>query len=405
MNLLIDGMNQGVVKKTNRITKMTVDGLTEDYPIYLVRLDYLYFNEKNDRIATWINKYEAENGVDCFNTCDTETYNQIIQKFITESNPDKLKQTQNNIGMIGQQKNGVVLKDGRIIDGNRRFSCLRNLASEDSKFNWFETVILDKDYEHNAKQIKLLELQIQIGEEEKVEYNPIDRLVGIYRDLIDENTRLLSVKEYAHSTNEKESQVKKMMEVSNLLVEFLDTINASGKYYLARDMDLNGPLHELHGILKKIKDDEKKELTKQIVFANFLMKPSGDMTRFIRNLKKVAESTYIDEFINKEEDIAEKVIDEIGNCKDINQEKINDIRSNNAIKTQLEETMDIISNKAKLEDTKNKPNHNLKKAINSLEMIDCKLISKLSEEQKADMIDNLVELDNLISNIKEALNV
>lgn len=48
MNLLIDGMNQGFVKKTNRITKMTVDGLTEDYPIYLVRLDYLYFNEKND---------------------------------------------------------------------------------------------------------------------------------------------------------------------------------------------------------------------------------------------------------------------------------------------------------------------------------------------------------------------
>lgn len=209
MNLLIDGMNQGFVKKTNRITKMTVDGLTEDYPIYLVRLDYLYFNEKNDRIATWINKYEAENGVECFNTCDTETYNQIIQKFITESNPDKLKQTQNNIGMIGQLKNGVVLKDGRIIDGNRRFSCLRNLASDDSKFNWFETVILDKDYENNAKQIKLLELQIQIGEEEKVEYNPIDRLVGIYRDLIDEDTKLLSVKEYSKSTNENETQVKK----------------------------------------------------------------------------------------------------------------------------------------------------------------------------------------------------
>lgn len=135
------------------------------------------------------------------------------------------------------------------------------------------------------------------------------------------------------------------------------------------------------------------------------MKPSGDMTRFIRNLKKVAESTYIDEFINKEEDIAEKIIDEMGNCKDVNQGKINDIRSNNAIKTQLEETMDIISNKVKLEDTKNKPNQNLKKAINSLEMIDCKLISKLSEEQKSDMIDNLEELDNLISNLKEALNV
>ncbi|WP_278244250.1 hypothetical protein [Lachnobacterium bovis] len=29
-----------------------------------------------------------------------------------------------------------------------------------------------------AKQIKMLELQIQIGSEERVDYDPIDRLVG-----------------------------------------------------------------------------------------------------------------------------------------------------------------------------------------------------------------------------------
>ena len=61
---------------------------------------------------------------------DVEKYNDMIQGFITKSNPDKLKQTEKNIELIGQQKYGVVLTDGRIIDGNRRFSCLRNLSKK-----------------------------------------------------------------------------------------------------------------------------------------------------------------------------------------------------------------------------------------------------------------------------------
>lgn len=43
---------------------------------------------------------------------DIEAYNDIIEKFIVESNPDAMRKTKNNIKAIGQQEYGVVLNDG-----------------------------------------------------------------------------------------------------------------------------------------------------------------------------------------------------------------------------------------------------------------------------------------------------
>ena len=53
LNLLRDGMN-GLVKPTGLSKKLTLAGETKAYPVYQVRLDALYYNDQNDRIATWI---------------------------------------------------------------------------------------------------------------------------------------------------------------------------------------------------------------------------------------------------------------------------------------------------------------------------------------------------------------
>lgn len=37
MDLLIEGIERGYVRETGLVTKMTVDGLTDNYPIYKVR--------------------------------------------------------------------------------------------------------------------------------------------------------------------------------------------------------------------------------------------------------------------------------------------------------------------------------------------------------------------------------
>ena len=401
MNLLTEGISIGAVLKTDRATKMTVDGLTDTYPIYQVRLEHLYFNDQNDRIATWISQYKAENGLSSISMDDMDYYNNIIQSFITKSNPDKLKQTEKNIELIGQQKYGVVLTDGRIIDGNRRFSCLRNLSRKSDNFNYFETVILDRDYEHNAKQIKMLELQVQIGEEARVDYNPIDRLVGIYRDLVKD--KLLTVSEYARSTNMKEKEVEKQIEYSKLLVEFLEAINAPEQFYIARDMDLNGPLVELYSILNKIKDEDKKQEVKYIVFTNFLMAPSGDMTRFVRNLKKVATSRYLDDFIEKETEISEEVLDALPEVGKVTPDTIAEVRANKEIVEQLENEMEIASNKAKASEARNKPGQILAKAVDSIASIDSIIIGKLTNEQREEIMETIERLEDVIADLKEVL--
>ena len=57
MNLLKDGVEQHAVYETNLTRKLTIDGLTQAYPVYKIKLDWLYYNDQNDRIATWISQY------------------------------------------------------------------------------------------------------------------------------------------------------------------------------------------------------------------------------------------------------------------------------------------------------------------------------------------------------------
>lgn len=404
MNLLIEGIEKGVVIKTELSRKITIDGLTESYPVYKVRLDYLFFNDQNDRIATWISQYKADNNIGKLDMYDMKVYNDIIQEFIYKSNPDAIKKTQANIELVDQREPGVVLLDGRIIDGNRRFTCLRNLAKDNAKFNYFETVILEKNLENNAKQIKMLELMIQHGEESKVDYNPIDRLVGIYNDIIE--NELLTPKEYAMSTNITETEINKQIELAKLLVEFLEMINAPGQFYIARDMDLNGPLVELQGILKKIKDENEADEIKSAVFTNFLMQPHGDMTRFIRKIKSVATSKYLGEYLDEQMEIAEKVIDKLPEVGKMTKKVINEVfRGDQDTKGQLERSLNRAEMKAKSSETRNRPLQTLEKVGDLLETIDTNIFTKLNEEQIASIITQVDKLEELLNVIREAANV
>ena len=127
--------NSDVKIKTEQTKKISIGGETKLYPVYQIRLDALYYNDKNDRIATWISRYKSENNNKSLDTLTTAEYNDVIENFIIESNRTALEKTKNNIDLIGQQEPGVILSDGRIIDGNRRFTCLRLLHKENINKN------------------------------------------------------------------------------------------------------------------------------------------------------------------------------------------------------------------------------------------------------------------------------
>lgn len=401
MNLLKDGIEQHAVIKTTLTRKLTIDGMTKAYPVYRVGLDWLFYNDQNDRIATWISQYKAQHNGQAPDVSQREAYNDIIEEFIVASNPEAIRKTQTNIEMVDQREPGVVLADGRIIDGNRRFTCLRRLQEKNARFGFFETVILDRSIESNAKQIKILELMIQHGEESKVDYNPIDRLVGLYVDVV--ANKLLTVEEYARSTNETEADVKRRVEIAKLMVEFLEFIHAPLQFYIARDLQIYYPLEELAKMLRK-SDGTSDQKIKEAVFTNILMQPGADMTRFLRNVKSIIGSEYEEEYLDSLTTVTGKVKATLPPVGQMDTNVIrNVVRADEELSQTLEKALEISLLRVKKTETRNRPIQLVEKATTFLESIDVNILLKMNDSELRRLEKQLGKLENVIATIKNKL--
>jgi len=412
MNLLVDGVAQNAVSKTGRKQKLLIDGRYEDYEIYRIRLDFLYFNDQNDRIATDISQYNASHPHNLISGVQHDAqYNALIHSFIVKSNEARLKTTQRNIQVYGQMNPGVILADGRVIDGNRRFACLRNIQESTGAEQYFEASILEHTLGHNAKQIKQLELTIQLGQDRPVEYDPIDRLVGIYNDLIciqEDGKSLLTIQEYLHclGTNSTEADIKADIERAKLMVEFLESINAPFQFYLAKQMNLNDPLKELYKILKKCRNDEQKDDIKNVVFANLLMQPHGDMTRYIRKVGKVISNSKISsDFLDEQLELTEQVYDTLEDTPVVTDKVINEkIRTQEGLKEGFAHSTEKWVSKADGDATRNRPAQQAEKAYEMLDTIDTNIFKKLNDEQKDDVRNRLDQIQEALNRIRGELD-
>lgn len=397
----LDLNNPNIVQETEISKKLTIDGTTKTYPVYRIRLDQLYYNDQNDRIATRISKYNAENGnIDV----DSPNYNEIIHEMIKEDNPDAFKKTKNNIRDFEQRESGVVLRDGRIIDGNRRFTCLRELSQEDPKFNYFDAVILNNTYddEYGRKTIKALELTLQHGTEKQVDYDPINKLVGVYRDLIEEG-HAFEDEEYARCINQKVSEVRKSKELAKLMVEFLDFINAPKQFYIAMNMNINGPLVEMYAVLKKLPDDDMRERFKKHMFTALLY-GSGDMTRDIRRFKKLAESELSDDYLRTADEISDAVIEKIADIDEpITQEVISEkIKSDTDLARKIEDAVSGEFDRVSALTAKEAPLNLVDQATAKVQAINKTSISIV--DQRKELEDKLRTLRKIVDERLEMLN-
>lgn len=398
------------VQETNLTRKITLDGVTKAYPVFRVRLDLLYYNDQNDRIATWISQYKGEHGADSLEGLSREEYNSIIEDFIVRSNPGAIEKTKNNIELVNQREPGVVLLDGRVVDGNRRFTCLRKLSAKNDKFNYFETVILEKDLEHNKKQIKMLELEIQHGEEAKVDYNPMDRLVGVYQDIVE--TGLLTVEEYARATNESVADVKRRIEQANLLIEFLEFINMPKQYYVARNYNLGGIMPEIPRILKRCETEELKQQTKELIFTNLMMKSSEDSARYIRDIAKMMDNGFFKAYLKEQNRIKESLRERL---EDEQPETLEELKSfvdkNDDITDELIVSKEKSLLQSKKKETRNRPSQIISKSISMLRDVDTNIFEKLTDNEKEKLktqIDKLVTVadrfDTIVSDDEETID-
>lgn len=251
--------------KTGEKRRFTVPGEQSDiYEVYSIPLEYLYYNDQNGRVMTAYKKYIAENG-ELIPEIGNSKYNDVFEKFIFESNPAALNKTKDSIEERGQTEPGVVLPDGRVIDGNRRFTSLRKLAKEKGVKKEFLAVILPLDLNKSAdiKTITEIELDLQFGREEKVTYNPIDRILLTYNTI--KITKTLTMEEYRDKIGAGNTNgINRELRVADLIIRFIEIVSPGGnpidKFHLARELDLDGPLKEVEATIHRLKSKKKDEI-------------------------------------------------------------------------------------------------------------------------------------------------
>ena len=398
---LLQLVGTDTVQKTTLTRKVTYDGKTVVYPVYKVRLDALYYNDQNDRIATWITQYESENGKDSLSELNTDIYNRIIENFIYDSNPDAIRKTEKNIALVSQREPGVTLADGRIVDGNRRYTCLRRIQRTTSEPVYFETVLMDMDIREDKKKIKLLELAIQHGEEKKVDYDLIDFAIGTYRDVV--QTKLLTIKEYATSTNEQPADVKKRIEIAEVICEFLEYIGLSEQYHVAREYQVYSLFQEMIPLLRSLEETEKTKL-KRISFNNVLMKAIPDQRKFIRDIKALIRGDSYRNYFEDQRKWDDVIHEKLHGKKIHTKEDIDAFALENSdIADELAMSMERAMLRSRSKKLKEKPSENVAKSIALMMDIDTRFFDRLGTEEKESLKAELGELIRIAERFKELL--
>lgn len=405
---LFDLYNEGFVKDGGHDINVPIkkaNGEKYSGKTYAIPLKYLYYNEQNGRIGVTLSNYESTNGK--LSPGHNEEYNMIVQNMLTNDD-DKTKKDmevlKRDIAMKGQDQPGYVLSDGRVIDGNRRFTARRLLDQDPAiiEQQYFEAVILDDLSVENIddrKRIKSLELQIQFGRLDKVDYDPIDRAIDAHKT-VSVNT-IMTATEYAKFAGLKPNEVNNLLLEAELIVKFLEFSNTNpDNYALAKQLELDGPLRDLLPQYKKFKNTANTDQLLNSLFAKIIQVRSAkeDYKQEFRQIVKTVVGTKNEgKFIEEMEESTDTIVEALDNKEPIknNVELFSRLHHNQEAVQAIAEVQKISnkhSEKSKNRQEQNMPAKLADKAITTIESIDKRIVQGLPKAERQKLNESLGEL-------------
>jgi len=265
----------GIVITANTI-KLPLGKTNNSYQVYKIPLNLLKYNSNNGRIFMEINKLKSDGEINLseLEYSDVEEYNKEIENLIWNSDVERNEITKADIERWTQQTPGVVLADGTVVDGNRRFTCIRRLHAEhpeDERFSFFDAAILFmEDGKISRKDLKSYELRVQFGKDEKVGYRPVNFAMSIYNEIKSGEFTIQEVSEYVKQAPSKITQIVRTCE---LIEEFLEYIKHKGDLSIAEELNIYWPMEPLasymNGEGNKLTEIEK--LRRKHLFFDYLL--------------------------------------------------------------------------------------------------------------------------------------
>lgn len=409
---------KGVDYESIRAQKIYFEGREQTFPVFRIPLDKLQYNIQNARIGIAINDYNKDNPtrrLEIILKEDVEEFNNIISKFIIKSDKgNRFYETKKNIKERSQQVAGVILDDGTIIDGNRRFTSLRELKKEslEGEFAYFETIIIDSngDDEARKKNIKILEIHLQHGQDEKVGYSPISKLEDIYtsvRNEFNNNNALLTDEEYWHAANMKKSEYDKLKARMEIMVDFCQYIGMHEKFSVVEELKLDGPINEVLTFKNKLKklglEDNYETIYRPLIFTILVTNKDGDVSRDLRELLRNPDNGHLERIKDQQNDNLRVIHENLQNATSGHEieairEVMNMTEAKSLIKT-FEDEVIIEKRKKKQE----KSFTYVETAISNLSSVDSDNFPFMPQDEISKIREGLTNLRNKVMDLQEKL--
>lgn len=214
---------------------LVFNGEKRFYDVIEVPLHLLRFNTKNGRILMEIASLSEVTGERTLDADDIQSQ-ELIFNALWNSNLERNEKTLKDLENKGQLVPGVITEDGVIIDGNRRASLLMRLAIENPtrKYTFKASKLSLRSNEENGKTLEAFEIEKQISEDSKLDYNPINKYIKVAKMSKDYG---LTTSDLAELWGEKESEIKKWLDIKSNMDRYLKHINAPGNYKCLERME------------------------------------------------------------------------------------------------------------------------------------------------------------------------
>jgi len=204
--------------------------------VYRIPLEFLSYNPYNTRFLAQAKTLETRFGRELSDEREEDI--KEIEKFLWDYKKDKNDNTIISLIKEGQLQPGVVTPSGVILSGNRRFRLLNEIQRNYKKYakpgvnldglQYFEAAILDTEL--SEKEIRKYESFYQYGNEDKVEYDPIQKYIAANEQKLLGYDEKEIADNFLTLTGGKDTKVKEWLAEYELMEEYLAYIGERGIY-------------------------------------------------------------------------------------------------------------------------------------------------------------------------------
>lgn len=281
--------NKDALKGTER--HRILNKITE-LPVYEIPVDKLHFNENNGRIFTAKHGLEKKLGftLDSKNP-DHEKY--FIQMLLPDE--EDTNRLMNEMKQTGQANAGLIMPDGKVINGNRRRAMKIKLKERTIRVSILPSTL-------SRKELYDVEFGLQVADDFKKEYKGIDRLFMIKQGIEVGKTKQEMKEEHGVTS----ADIRDALSIIEKIDLFLEYCGREGEYSIVSNM-----LEHFKDFVKELNKIEKLEEdsfeAEQVFFK--LMKLNLDKKENVIAHRDIRDTLYFSSFDSKVNEALTRNID------------------------------------------------------------------------------------------------